>query len=134
MIYAPSFPLQLDDTYGFKNVDNARELVRFHLINLLFTNPGEKISNAAFGVGIRRYLFENFNNQLLPNIELRIENQIQAYLSYLVLNRVTAFEDLDNSNVLRIEIVYSIDGIPEQQILNLDLDIGQGILLDNQYY
>lgn len=134
MIYAPSFPLQLDDTYGFKNVDNARELVRFHLINLLFTNPGEKISNAAFGVGIRRYLFENFNNQLLPNIELRIENQIQAYLSYLILNRVTAFEDLDNSNVLRIEIVYSIDGIPEQQILNLDLDIGQGILLDNQYY
>ena len=134
MIYAPSFPLQLDDTYGFKNVDNARELVRFHLINLLFTNPGEKISNAAFGVGIRRYLFENFNNQLLPNIELRIENQIQAYLGYLRLNRVTAFEDLDNSNVLRIEIVYSIDGIPEQQILNLDLDIGQGILLDNQYY
>ena len=134
MIYAPSFPLQLDDTYGFKNVDNAKELVRFHLINLLFTEPGEKISNAAFGVGIRRYLFENFNSQLLPNIELRIENQIQAYLSYLNLNKVTVFEDVDNSNVLRIQIVYSINGIPEEQILNLDLDIGQAILLDNQYY
>ena len=134
MIYAPSFPLQLDDTYGFKNVDNAKELVRFHLINLLLTNPGEKISNAAFGVGIRRYLFENFNNQILPNIELRIENQIKNYLSYLILKRVTAFEDVDNNNVLRIQIVYSINGIPEEQILNLDLDIGQGILLDNQYY
>ena len=134
MIYAPSFPLQLDDTYGFKNVDNAKELVRFHLINLLFTEPGEKISNAAFGVGIRRYLFENFNSQLLPNIELRIEKQIQGYLRYINLGRVTVFEDLDNNNVLRIQIVYSVDGVPEEQILNLNLDVGQGILLENQYY
>ena len=134
MIYAPSFPLQLDDTYGFKNVDDAKELVRFHLINLLFTEPGEKISNAAFGVGIRRYLFENFNSQILPNIEIRIENQIRNYLSYLILGEVKAFEDVDNNNVLKIMIKYAISGVPEAQILNLDIDIGQGVLLENQYY
>ena len=134
MIYAPSFPLQLDDTYGFKNVDDTKELVRFHLINLLFTEPGEKISNAAFGVGIRRYLFENFNSQILPNIEARIENQIRNYLSYLILGEVKVFEDIDNNNVLRIMIKYAISGVPEAQILNLDIDIGQGVLLENQYY
>ena len=104
MIYAPSFPLQLDDTYGFKNVDDTKELVRFHLINLLFTEPGEKISNAAFRVGIRRYLFENFNSQILPNIEARIENQIRNYLSYLILGEVKVFEDIDIIQ-LRIGVV-----------------------------
>ena len=86
MIYTPSFPLQLDDTYGFKNVEDAKELIRFHLINLLFTNPGEKISNASFGVGIRRYLFENFNSEIIPNIELEIENQIEAHYNQDTLN------------------------------------------------
>jgi phage baseplate assembly protein W len=134
MIYTPSFPLSFDDTYGYQNVQGAKELIRFHLINLLFTNPGEKISNSNFGVGIRQYLFENFNDQILPNIELRIEDQIQSYLSYLRLMRVVAIPNPENDNVLQIQIVYSVSGVSEPQMVNLDIDINQGIVLDNNYY
>lgn len=134
MIYAPSFPLSFDDTYGYQNVEGGKELVRFHLINLLFTNPGEKISNSNFGVGIRQYLFDNFNDLLLPNIEIRIENQINSYLNYLRLINVTASQNIENDNILQIQIVYSISGVPEAQILNLNIDVNQGIVLDNNYY
>ena len=45
MIYAPKFPLQFKEKKGFENTGNIKELVRFHMINLILTNPGEKISS-----------------------------------------------------------------------------------------
>ena len=45
MIFAPSIPLHFDDTFGYDNVQSVQELAKFHLTNLLLTNPGEKISD-----------------------------------------------------------------------------------------
>ena len=135
MIHAPSFPLQLDDTHGYANVTSLKELSRFHLTNLILTNPGEKISDSSYGVGIKQFLFENATNDVFDDIRFRISSQISSKLSYirLVDLRVGMLDDYDN--FMKIRITYSIQGANLQDVLDLNIDTttGAAIFADSNY-
>ena len=60
MIFAPKFPLSFDDTDGFQNVENLKELVLFHLKNLLMTNRGEKTHFLCKLRLLRTFLFSKY--------------------------------------------------------------------------
>ena len=118
MIFAPKFPLSFDDTDGFQNVQSTKELVTFHLKNLLMTSRGEKISDPNYGVGIRRFLFELETVDIESSVESEISDQISVYLSYLNVRDLTV--SLNNQE-MRISIKYRISGISETQLLNLSI-------------
>jgi len=105
MIYAPKFPLKFDDTYGYANISSAKELVYFHLKNLLFTFPGEKISDPEYGVGIEKYLFENFSDGLFNTVSDTILRSINKYLSYLTVQDVVVFGNA-GLHTMNIKIYY----------------------------
>ena len=129
MIFAPSMPLQFDDTHGYKNVDDIRELVKFHLTNLLLTNPGEKISDSEYGVGIRQFLFENQSEDAFSRIRSRINSQVSSKLNYLTLRNVIV-RSLDNyENVINIQLVYHIDNVNLEDMLDLNLNLNSGVAL-----
>ena len=58
----------------FNSSYTTAEQVKSNLLNVLLTEPGERIFKPNFGVGLRNYLFENSND--LSNLEERINNQI----------------------------------------------------------
>jgi phage baseplate assembly protein W len=129
MIFAPSIPLQFDDENGYKNVNDIRELVKFHLTNLLLTNPGEKISDSEYGVGIRQFLFENQSEDAFSRIRSRINSQVSSKLNYLTLRNVIV-RSLDNyENAINIQLVYRIDNINLEDMLNLNLNLNSGVAL-----
>ena len=51
-----AFPL--DDTNMFKGTQTLKEQVKANLINLLLTQPGERVNEPNFGVGLKHLLFE----------------------------------------------------------------------------
>jgi phage baseplate assembly protein W len=123
MIFAPKFPLSFDDTDGFQNVDSLKELVLFHLKNLLLTNRGEKISDPNYGVGIKRFLFELETVDIESSVETAISDQISVYLSYL---NVRDIQVSLNNQEMRIAIKYTTSGISEVQMLNLTIASSSG--------
>tara|TARA_Y100000592_G_C5477611_1_gene323263 strand:- start:491 stop:880 length:390 start_codon:yes stop_codon:yes gene_type:complete len=120
MIKAPKFPLRFKEKLGFEDVESTKELVLFHLKNLLLTNPGEKISDPEYGVGLRRFLFEQLNFETVGEIEDRITSQIGQKLSYIDLSEVlvTPFEDI---NKLQIKIQFSIENVLDNEVLDLEI-------------
>ena len=120
MIKAPKFPLRFKEKLGFEDVENTKELVLFHLKNLLLTSPGEKISDPEYGVGLRRFLFEQLNFETVGEIEDRITSQIGQKLSYIDLSEVlvTPFEDI---NKLQIKIQFSIENVLDTEVLDLEI-------------
>ena len=120
MIFAPSIPLQFDDTQGYKNVDDIKELVKFHLTNLLLTNPGEKIFDPDFGVGIRRYLFQNFTQKTVNNIRFRIRSQINSYLPHVEILSIN-IEPLVDDNIFSLKLSYYIPVINKSDILSFSV-------------
>ena len=126
MIFAPKFPLKFKEKKGFENVDNVKELVKFHLTNLLLTNPGEKISDPNYGVGIRKMLFENMSLGVLNLWQDKITTALEEYLTYVQVSDVLVTPFLD-INKINIKIEYNLLNDTENQILELELASGNDI-------
>ena len=120
MIKAPKFPLRFKERLGFEDVGSTKELVLFHLKNLLLTSPGEKISDPEYGVGLKRFLFEQMTPETIGEIEDRIISQIGQKLSYIEIIgvSVTPFEE---TNKMQIKIQFSIENVLENEILDLEI-------------
>ena len=101
------FPLSLGIEKDFKDFDDNKQLVAFQLKNVLFTNPGERISIPSFGVGIKRYLFEMNGNSTASIIRSKITQQVNSYIPGIILNNVNVFKVDENS--ISIQISYKLN-------------------------
>ena len=59
--YAPELPLNLGTNEDFVYISDTLKNIRQNLKMIILTNPGEKIMDPNFGIGIRKYLFEPTN-------------------------------------------------------------------------
>lgn len=116
----PRWPLTISPAEGpYKSVDSVRESIKQDFIFLLNTNPGEWPANPGLGVGLRRYLFENFNSLEVQSIRSNIKRQVQNYLPQIVLGKVGILSDAADidTNVMVLLIQFSID--KDRQVENL---------------
>ena len=82
-----AFPLNEDNL--FQGTKNIREQIKSNLINLLLTEPGERVNLPNYGVGLKNLLFENnIDTELLKE---KILNKTQRYISDISINNVNIF-------------------------------------------
>ena len=94
-------------------ISSYKDLVKQNLKNLLMTIPGERMMDPNFGVGLRKYLFEQDSLGLQDTIVGDIQQQVSKYLSYIEL------ESID---------IHSADRDPHMDINTLDIDITYRII------
>lgn len=104
---APSLPFRDGSGEQFEMIREYRELAKQNFKMLLLTNPGERVMDANFGVGIRKYLFELDDENIRSSIAERIEDQVAEYLPYIYINSLT-FPLNQETNTLRIKIIYEV--------------------------
>ncbi len=112
-----AFPL--DSVNMFKGTTTVKEQVKSNLINLLLTEPGERVNEPNFGVGLKKLLFEQN-----PNVEVlkeKINTQIEFYIPTITLSDVS-FTPSEDEYKLFILISYSfnLDGSTDAIQLNLN--------------
>ena len=62
--YAVKLPLAQDSADGYAMIKRLKTLVKQNLKMLILTNPGERVMEPDYGVGIRQFLFENFGRNI----------------------------------------------------------------------
>ncbi len=116
--YSPKFPLQIDDYVGAYALNiELKDVVKQNFINLMLTAPGERIMDINFGVGLRRYLFEQNTPDLKSQIADDVRSQTKKYMPFIELTSMEfnksellgGYED----QILDILINYSIPSIDE---------------------
>jgi phage baseplate assembly protein W len=123
-LYGPKWPLSQGNSDTFELYDDVKQQINFYLKNLLLTSPGENISDPDYGVGLRRFIFE----QNLPStrniIASTISSQMSTYLPYLQVSdiQVGATAQEIDSNTLSVKIIYSIPGDVVQEVFELDMN------------
>tara|TARA_R100000030_G_C3175406_1_gene104463 strand:+ start:35 stop:436 length:402 start_codon:yes stop_codon:yes gene_type:complete len=123
-LYGPKWPLSQGNSDTFELYDDVKQQINFYLKNLLLTSPGENISDPSYGVGLRRFMFEQNNPSNRGRITAAISSQMSTYLPYLQVSdiQVGATAQEIDSNTLSVRIVYSIPGDVVQEIFELDMN------------
>jgi phage baseplate assembly protein W len=122
-LYGPKFPLKAGDHDTFELYDDVKQQINFYLKNLLLTSPGENLSDSGYGVGLRRFLFEQNVDSVRARMVSSISSQISKYLPYLTVEDIqtgATTQEIDN-NTMFVRVVYSIPGDVVQEIFELNL-------------
>ena len=125
--FQPRWPLAVGPEGPYESIRDAKESIEQNLIFLLQTIPGEWPMNPDLGVGLSKYLFENYNSPELDQLKSRMKTQLTKYLPAVKLLEakfIHSDSDQDRLNTT-LQIVYSVD------ILGIVDNIDFG--LDNTY-
>jgi phage baseplate assembly protein W len=126
-LYGPKWPLARGKEDTYQLYSDLKSQTGFYLKNLLLTSPGENLSDPLYGVGLRRFMFQNNVQSVRDQMKSVIQNQIITYLSYIKLQQVSVSatsEEID-SNSLRIKVIYSIPDKIQNAVFELSTeDIG----------
>ena len=91
----------------FNNTYSTKDQIKSNLINLLLTDPGERIMNPLFGAGLRRTLFENINDVNSELIQNQIITAVNTFVPEVELLEIV-IEPLTDENTLNISIKYRL--------------------------
>ena len=110
---APKLNLEVTPEDGaYALLKNIPELAKQNLKMIILTSPGERVFEADFGFGVRRYLFELATVGIEQAIKQRIIDQVGRYLPYIRLNEILVSTSRNNSqipaNTLAIKINYTV--------------------------
>ena len=106
-------PLTEDvDDFFYKLIKTFKDNVKQNLKMLLYTSPGERVMAPEYGVGIKRFLFEQYPDY---RIDERIREQVRRYLPQVSIISLNISRDdarmqakTGQSNSLSVELIYEI--------------------------
>ena len=111
------FPFNADGI--FHQTLTQKEQVKSNLINVLLTEPGERVNLPDFGVGLKNLLFETTIDT--AKLEARIDNQVQIYIPEITLiSAVTNFSP--DEHILYIKITYRYNPSNEVDAIQLNFN------------
>ena len=123
---APRLPLSWSTEDGHYHLTKTfAENTEQNFKNLVLTSPGEKIMDPDFGVGIRRYLFEQ-REDVIPDLTSRIYEQAAIYMPYVDIVDIEMTPGVNSAGLgeehtLFVSIEYIIVPIMLRRSLNIDI-------------
>lgn len=103
----------------FRQSFSERDAVKSNLINLILTEPGERVYEPTFGLGLKNKLFENNIN--VEELKLQIGDKINQFIPQVSLMGVDAQLD-QNLHTLLITISYKIMNTGESDAIEINFN------------
>jgi len=117
----PKLPLTLDSGDGYTSIKTLRSMIKQNLKMVILTNPGERVMEPEFGVGIKQFLFENFQSDVYARIDQKIREQVNIYLPVISINRLEFVRLTQDQNLLSLRLEYSIPDIGIRDLLEFTI-------------
>jgi phage baseplate assembly protein W len=99
-----AFPL--NDVNIFSGTLTIKEQLKSNFLNLLLTNPGERLNHPNYGVGLKNQVFENNINA--ENLKEIINIKTSFWIPQIIITEVIINLDMDNYRAT-LKILYNIN-------------------------
>jgi phage baseplate assembly protein W len=119
--YAVALPLTQDSGDGYTMIKKIKTLVKQNIKMLILTNPGERVMEPEYGVGIREFLFENFESDVFARIDSRIREQVSQYMPAIQIKSLQFTNSNPDNNTLSLYLEYSIPQIATSDLLEITI-------------
>ena len=121
--FSAALPITRDLDDGYTLTKTLEQVATQNLKHLLLTNPGERIMDPEFGVGLKRFLFEMRTEEVNYQMNSKIMEQVSKYLSYINILNINFENDLINENMVTVSITYSILPSAKQIIADFQVSL-----------
>ena len=118
---APQLPLTLDSGDGYTSIKSLKRLINQNFKMLILTNPGERVMEPEFGIGIKQFLFENFQSDVYARIDSRIREQTAIYIPIISITSIEFGTGGIEDNSIAIRIEYRIPDIATSDLLEFTI-------------
>ena len=109
------FPFDADGV--FNQTFTQKEQVKSNLINVLLTEPGERVYEPNFGVGLKSQLFEQQINE--DELEARIKDQVAFHVPEIeITNLVLQVVPDEHTLYIRLTYRFELDNTEDSIQLN----------------
>ena len=75
----------------------------------------------VFGVGIKKYLFENYGTDTYARIEAKIQEQVKMYIPAVRISKILFGTPDADSGILSVAIAYSIPSVGSRDLLEFTI-------------
>jgi len=123
--YSVKLPLSYDSVDGpYQMNKTLKEVVNQNFRMLLLTNPGERIMDLEYGIGVSKLLFHNRTDVSSEiDIESIIMSQLMKYMPFINVTNFLVNDDLpEEQNAIFVSIEYEIPSIKETDSISLILN------------
>tara|TARA_Y100000034_G_scaffold128558_1_gene183401 strand:+ start:475 stop:843 length:369 start_codon:yes stop_codon:yes gene_type:complete len=118
---AVKLPLMYSQENGYMMIKSTLPMIKQNLKMLLLTNPGERVMIPSFGVGMRTYLFENFDETTYAKIRAKVNQQAKIFMPYITINSIQFMpKDIDSGRLSMI-IKYVVPSLRSQDVLSFNV-------------
>jgi len=105
----------------FFTIKKDKPLYAEAIQRLLMTNPGERVGQPFFGVGLKHMLFELADPTSAEIIKEKIRDQVELYIPMLILTKLDSMIE-NNSLYLKIGFIENGETIQDERILTLEFE------------
>ena len=119
--FGVALPITQNATDGFTMIKSFKKLATQNLKMLILTAPGERVLEPEFGVGMRKYLFENFNSSTYAKIDTNIKEQVKIYMPAIRIDGIEFSGRNQDQNRLLLRIKFSIPNIGITEMLQFTI-------------
>ena len=113
-----SFPFRIAADGRSAQIKALEQHVRDELIQLILTNPGERLFLPEFGAGVRRLVFENAGEISAATAKATLTQALSRWLKQRVTPEELVVES--NSETITAELKYRVAGSPDQRRIRFE--------------
>ena len=123
---AAALPLTISESEGvYTLLQTIKQVAAQNLKMVIFTNPGERIMDIGFGVGIKRFLFRQNAVQTHDVLINRVSEQVTKYLPYIKITDLQIDSPISNANLpdnfMKLRLAYKINPYNQTDVLELSI-------------
>src|SRR5262245_29409936 len=105
---------------GIPATKTADDHLRDLILQVLFTNAGERVNLPEFGVGLHRLVFEPSNDAMRTSVQFLVSTNLQRWLGDRIdVEQVKVASEEGLEETVTIEIVYVVKAIRQRQRLQV---------------
>lgn len=109
-------PIRLGKTGYFEQTFTTLDTVKADIVNLLLTRKGERPLQPNFGTDLAKVLFENIIDGIDTIIERIIQQAIDFWMPYVILEEivVNTSPEVVDLNKIQVQLTFSVKQVPDR--------------------
>ena len=113
-----AFPFRIGADGRTAQVSSLEQHVRDELIQLILTNPGERLYLPEFGAGVRRLVFDNAGEITAAAAKASLSAALSRWLGQRVTPEELIVESINET--ITVDLRYRVAGTPDQRRIRFE--------------